>query len=84
MGDIIVIAVILAAVALAVWSLLKDRKKGGCSGCSGCSGKCSGSCAGCKQQQNESAGRKVLRFCLQKREKDDKMKKKEGTLWITP
>ena len=42
-GDIIVIAVIGLAVSLAVRSMLKDRKKGGCAGCSGCSGHC-GSC----------------------------------------
>lgn len=42
-GDMIVIAVIGLAVFLAVRSMLKDRKNGGCAGCSGCSGNC-GNC----------------------------------------
>ena len=51
MGDFIVIAAIVLIAALAVWSLLKDRKKGGCAGCSRCSGSCGhcsagGSCDG--------------------------------------
>lgn len=41
MGDFIVLAVIAGAVVLAVRSLLKDRKKGGCAGCSGNCGSCS-------------------------------------------
>jgi hypothetical protein len=44
MGDIIVISVILFFVGLAVRSMWKDHKKGGCAGCSGCSHSC-GSCA---------------------------------------
>ena len=39
MGDIIVIAVLGAAVFLAVRSLRKSKQKGGC---------CSGNCASCK------------------------------------
>ena len=40
MGDIIVISVILFFVGLAVRSMWKDHKKGGCAGCSGCSHSC--------------------------------------------
>ena len=40
MGDIIVLAVLTAAVILAVAKLRRDKRKGGCSG------NC-GSCAGC-------------------------------------
>ncbi len=47
MGDIIVLSVLGAVVLLAVRSMLKTRKEGGCSGCSGCSGSCSGCNRGC-------------------------------------
>lgn len=44
MGTLIVLAVLALVVFLAVRSLLRARKNGGCSGCSGgCSG-CSGGC----------------------------------------
>ena len=46
MGDIIVLTVLAGIVLLAVRSLLKSRRTGGCSGCSKCSGCCS-SCGGC-------------------------------------
>ena len=38
-GTILICAVILAVVALLVWSLIRDKKKGKscCGGCSGCS-----------------------------------------------
>ncbi|MBQ1271771.1 MAG: FeoB-associated Cys-rich membrane protein [Clostridia bacterium] len=36
MGDMIVITVLAAVVGMAVRSLIKDHKKGGCAGCSGC------------------------------------------------
>ena len=45
MGDIIVISVILFFVGLAVRSMWKDHKNGGCVGssgnCAGCKGACS-------------------------------------------
>lgn len=44
MGDIIVLSVIGIASALAVRSLWKDRKKGGCSGCSHNCSHCSYRC----------------------------------------
>lgn len=43
---IIIVLVLAAAVVLAVRSVIKNRKKGGCSGCpGGCS--CSGHSGGC-------------------------------------
>ena len=48
MGDIIVLSVIIFTVALAVRSLWKDHKKGGCAGCSRNCGSCSASCMGRK------------------------------------
>ena len=51
MGDIIVLSVLAAAVILAVRSIIKARKSGGCAGCSGCSG-CSHSCScGCGESK---------------------------------
>lgn len=44
MGDLIVIGVLAAAVLLAVRSLWKNHKAGGCAGCSKCSGGCSCGC----------------------------------------
>ena len=47
MGDIIVLTVIGFCVALAVRSMWKDHKNGGCAGCSGCShncGRCQSAC----------------------------------------
>ena len=51
-GDIIVIAFLVLIIALIVWGMIRDRKKGKCCGCSGCSGcpsrgTCGGNCAGC-------------------------------------
>ena len=47
MGDIIVLSILGAVVLLAVRSMLKAKKSGGCAGCSKCSGGCAGGCAGC-------------------------------------
>ena len=44
MGDIIVISVILFFVGLAVRSMWKDHKKGGCAGCSHNCSSCGGAC----------------------------------------
>ena len=45
LGNLIVILVLLAVVALAVRSILRDRKQGGCSGdCAHC-GNCHGRAA---------------------------------------
>ena len=53
MGDIIVISVILFFVGLAVRSMWKDHKNGGCAGCSGCSHNC-GSChSACRMNSNK-------------------------------
>lgn len=38
MGTFLVSLIIVAIVILAVRSLIKDKKRGGCSGCNGCSG----------------------------------------------
>ena len=47
MGDVLILTVIAAVSLLAIRSLLKNKKKGGCCGsCSGCSGNCGG-CSGC-------------------------------------
>lgn len=35
-GNIIVAAVVLTAIGLAAWKVIKDRKKGGCCGCDHC------------------------------------------------
>ena len=46
MGEWIVLLVLAAVVLLAVRSLVRSRKRGGCGGgCAGCSG-CSGCCHG--------------------------------------
>ena len=38
---LIAILILAGVVALALWSIRRDRKKGGCSGgCPGCSGSC--------------------------------------------
>lgn len=53
MGDIIVISVILFFVGLAIRSMWKDHKNGGCAGCSGCSHSC-GSChSACRMNSNK-------------------------------
>ncbi len=44
MGDFIVLSVLAGAVLLAIRSMRKDGKKGGCAGCSG---KCSGCSMNC-------------------------------------
>ena len=46
MGDVIVISVLALVVGLVIFSLFKQKQKGGCSGCSGCSGSCNG-CTHC-------------------------------------
>ena len=48
MGDFIVLTVIGFCVALAVRSMWKDHKKGGCAGCSGCSHNCSSCHSACQ------------------------------------
>ena len=54
MGDIIVISVILFFVGLAVRSMWKGHKNGGCAGCSGCSHNC-GSChSACRMNSNKA------------------------------
>lgn len=54
MGDFLVIGVIVLVAGLAVRSLWKDHKKGGCAGCSKCGscGSCTGTahCGGCKSE----------------------------------
>lgn len=45
MGDLIVLAVLGMVVALAVRSLYRDHKKGGCAGCSRNCGSCGSACA---------------------------------------
>ena len=45
MGDIIVLAVLGVIVALAVRSLYRDHKKGGCAGCSHNCGSCGSVCS---------------------------------------
>ncbi len=45
MGDIIVLSAIGGAVAMAVRSLINDKKKGGCAGCSHNCGSCGSSCS---------------------------------------
>ena len=44
MGDAIVLAALVAVIGLAVRSLVKSRKRGGCAGCSGNCGCCGGNC----------------------------------------
>jgi hypothetical protein len=48
MGDIIVLGVIGIVVALVIWGMWKDHKKG--KSC-GCSGNCSGCSAGCNHKE---------------------------------
>lgn len=40
-GTLIALAAVLLVVGGAVYSVLKNKKKGGCSGCSGCGCACS-------------------------------------------
>ncbi len=49
MGTIIVGAVVVAACALAVRTIHKDKKSG--KACSGCSGGCAGCHGGCHSEQ---------------------------------
>ncbi len=42
MGDILILSVLALCCILAVRSLYKGRKQGGCSGCSSCCGSCTG------------------------------------------
>ena len=44
MGDLIIILALAAVVTLAVRSLIKSRKKGGCAGCSGGCANCAHKC----------------------------------------
>lgn len=44
METVIVGAIVLAVLSLAVRSMLKSHKKGGCSACGGGCGHCSGGC----------------------------------------
>ena len=46
MGDIIVLSVLAVAVTLAVRSIIKSRKSGGCAGWLKCA-CCSSNCGGC-------------------------------------
>lgn len=48
-GDVVILGVIAACIALAVVSTVRRRRGGGCCGCSGCSG-CSG-CHGCASRE---------------------------------
>lgn len=52
MGDFIVLAVLGIVVALAVRSLYRDHKKGGCAGCSHNCGSCSAHCSANKAVNN--------------------------------
>ena len=49
MGDVIVISVLALVVGLVIFSLLKQKQKGGCSGCSG-------SCNGCTHCPGKDKG----------------------------
>jgi len=51
MGDLIILAALAVIVALAVRSIVKARKKGGCAGCSGGCANCAHKCS-----QKESPG----------------------------
>ena len=44
MSTVIVAAVIVLCLELAARSVIKDKKRGGCSGCSGSCGGCAGHC----------------------------------------
>lgn len=47
-ADIAVGAVLIAALALAIRSIVRRRKRGGgCGGCAGCSARCGSGCASC-------------------------------------
>lgn len=50
MGNLIVLAVLGVIVALAVRSLYRDHKKGGCAGCSRNCGSCGSACSYSKLQ----------------------------------
>ena len=56
--DIILVSLVAAALALAVRSVLRDHKKGGCSGgrtgCSECSGRCYSDCRGPESSEKHS------------------------------
>ena len=45
MGDLIIILALAAIVTLAVRSLIRSRKKGGCAGCSGGCANCARRCS---------------------------------------
>ena len=49
MGDVIVISVLALVVGLVIFSLFKQKQKGGCSGCSG-------SCNGCTHCPGKGKG----------------------------
>ena len=42
--DIIIIGLVVLLIALCVYSLIADKKKGGCAGCSGGCSSCSMGC----------------------------------------
>ncbi len=49
MGDVIVLLLLAGAVGLALRSLRKHRKQGGCTGCS----QCQGGCPGCRSTEKK-------------------------------
>ncbi len=52
MNDIIIIAILIIAAGLALWSCAARRKRGCGGSCHGCSGSC-GAC-GCRPEQKDS------------------------------
>lgn len=56
-SEIIILAFIVAAVALAVFFLVRSRKKGNqCAGCSGCADSCS-KMEGCTGEHQQHPGK---------------------------